>query len=426
MNVLILTPDAVGSTLLQRLLTIYMQFQTFDKPVINLHELTNGLESYYSDVFNQMVLGKPQKRSYHQSLPEIQNLLNDTKHYKTSRLAKYHIDRRNDSIAHQSDFYEYLNQNFFIIATRRKNVLEHAISWCVNTVTKKLNVYHPGEKISTFIDLYQNPIHISPEALVQHLNQYQKYVVWSEQFFKISSVFCYEDHLPTIERYILNLPVFAGQTQIGWKEKFDISFNDWNMLHHLTSDLESLAVNQPEALKFFTTQQHSNSVDLLDFQDDKIICNQYNQVKDPSWPTINSYSEFNNLSTWIKDECVNVHQLTAINWNSAQLALSTFTSSSDAEFIKSNKTQYKDASGAIDRMQELGILVTGIPIKKQTLAGKKAMVKNWNECIEVYNKWTEQWPDLGQPMTTDSVDQQIKLEQHLWHTGPNDLTKFLT
>ena len=77
-------------------------------------------------------------------------------------------------------------------------------------------------------------------------------------------------------------------------------------------------------------------------------------------------------------------------------------------------------------MQELGILVTGIPIKKQTLAGKKAMVKNWNECIEVYNKWTEQWPDLGQPMTTDSVDQQIKLEQHLWHTGPNDLTKFLT
>jgi hypothetical protein len=39
MNILILTPDAVGSTLLQRVLTMYMQFHEFDRPVINLHEL---------------------------------------------------------------------------------------------------------------------------------------------------------------------------------------------------------------------------------------------------------------------------------------------------------------------------------------------------------------------------------------------------
>ena len=49
MNVLILTPDGVGSTLLQRVLTISMQLHEFDRPVINLHELTNGLEKYYSD-----------------------------------------------------------------------------------------------------------------------------------------------------------------------------------------------------------------------------------------------------------------------------------------------------------------------------------------------------------------------------------------
>ena len=45
MNVLILTPDRVGSTLLQRVLTVYMLRQGFDKPVINLHELTNGLKN---------------------------------------------------------------------------------------------------------------------------------------------------------------------------------------------------------------------------------------------------------------------------------------------------------------------------------------------------------------------------------------------
>lgn len=58
MNVLILTPDAVGSTLLQRLITIYMQFYEFDRPVINLHELTNGLEVYFSADFNQPIVSK--------------------------------------------------------------------------------------------------------------------------------------------------------------------------------------------------------------------------------------------------------------------------------------------------------------------------------------------------------------------------------
>lgn len=59
MNVLILTPDRVGSTLLQRLITIYMAAHDYDKPVINLHELSNGLMKYYSPTFNQEVLGKP-------------------------------------------------------------------------------------------------------------------------------------------------------------------------------------------------------------------------------------------------------------------------------------------------------------------------------------------------------------------------------
>lgn len=74
MNVLILTPDRVGSTLLQRLITIYMTAHEYNKPVINLHELTNGLMKYYSPTFNQRVLGKPNDGKpwgYYQSLNEI-------------------------------------------------------------------------------------------------------------------------------------------------------------------------------------------------------------------------------------------------------------------------------------------------------------------------------------------------------------------
>ena len=56
MNVLILTPDRTGSTLLQRVLTVYMQINNFDKPVINLHELINGLAKCYSNVSGKIIL----------------------------------------------------------------------------------------------------------------------------------------------------------------------------------------------------------------------------------------------------------------------------------------------------------------------------------------------------------------------------------
>lgn len=77
MNVLILTPDAVGSTLLQRLLTIYMQFHEFDRTVINLHELTNGLEVYFSPDFNCPIVSKRRVENwgYYQSLERIVELL---------------------------------------------------------------------------------------------------------------------------------------------------------------------------------------------------------------------------------------------------------------------------------------------------------------------------------------------------------------
>jgi hypothetical protein len=155
MNVLILTPDAVGSTLLQRLITIYMQFSQYDKPVINLHELTNGLEKYYNESLKQEVLGKPKIWGYHQSLEEIVSLLDSADHYKTSRLAQYHIRNRQDSLADQLSFYQYLNDNFFIVSCRRHNVFEHVLSWALTKVTKKLNVYSPEEKISSTFHLYK-------------------------------------------------------------------------------------------------------------------------------------------------------------------------------------------------------------------------------------------------------------------------------
>ena len=117
MNVLILTPDAVGSTMLQRVITIYMQLHEYNKPVINLHELTNGLVKYYSPDFNRVLLGKQNGAwGYHQSLKEVVELLDSVDHYKTSRLAQYHIKNRQDTLEQQIPFYKYLTDKFYVIS----------------------------------------------------------------------------------------------------------------------------------------------------------------------------------------------------------------------------------------------------------------------------------------------------------------------
>ena len=128
-----------------------MQFHQFDRPVINLHELTNGLVKYHNTTFDQDVLGKKNESwGYHQSLEQIVELLSSVTHYKTSRLAHYHIRNRQDTIADQKSFYQYLNDNFYIISCRRHNIFEHSLSWCLSKITKKLNVYNDGEKIDNF------------------------------------------------------------------------------------------------------------------------------------------------------------------------------------------------------------------------------------------------------------------------------------
>ena len=183
MNVLILTPDRVGSTLLQRLITVYMNMHEFDWPVINLHELSNGLIKYYNSAYQREVLGKPNGRAwgYYQTLEEIAELLHSTDHYKTSRLAHYHIQNRADSLAQQLPFYNYLNENFFIIQARRRNLLEHALSWCIFNETKRLNVYSHADKVQTLSALYQSKITVDTGIMINYLFKYQAYLEWLDE-----------------------------------------------------------------------------------------------------------------------------------------------------------------------------------------------------------------------------------------------------
>ena len=364
MNVLILTPDSVGSTLLQRLLTIYMQFHEFDQPVINLHELTNGLRRYYSPEFNREVLGKFQSpdQQIYQSLGEIVSMLDSVDHYKTSRLAQYHIRRRGDAMTEQAPFYQYLNDNFFVISCRRDNLFEHALGWAINGVTKKLNVYTHQDKIQSFFDLYRNPITVDAEGLRTQLDKYRDYINWCSEHFVVNSYFHYDRDLSRIEEYILDLPVFCSQKQRRtWQSVYGQEFADWNRCHYMASNVGGLAATAPQALLEYTATKPGTDLVL---------------------PTKKSIIDAMSVS--------------------------------EREYLRHHTANYVKATQSIQQMERLGIVASGIPIKKQTLRDKRLSVKNFDQCLEVYNNWISRNPNMSQQLTHEQINNQIELEQHAW------------
>jgi len=419
MNVLILTPDAVGSTLLQRLITIYMQFHHYDRPVINLHELTNGLVRYHNDHFGHDVLGKKaDKWGYYQSLGEITELLHSVDHYKTSRLAHYHIRARADTIADQVPFYKYLNDNFYIISCRRHNIFEHALSWCLNKVTKKLNVYSGTEKIDTFFDMYRNGIELDPNSLLQTLNAYKDYIKWCNDHFDVANYFFYEEHLPNIEKYILNLPIFAQQPQqLTWHDNFGIQFNKWNMCHYVSSDLGTLALDKPETFAQLADQARTYILGNADH----VLISDYKNVREPTWPVVNTMEDYESLPQHIKDEVEQKHGISVgtntslISHTELNKSLIELLPKEHQEFLQHNQETYDQSIKSIHQMVTNGIIVSDPPIKKQTLAEKKHIIKNYQHLLTVYNQWIEQNPDLGRPLDNDTLDQFADLERARWN-----------
>ena len=399
MNVLILTPDAVGSTLLQRLITIYMQFHDFDKPVINLHELTNGLEKYYSPEFNREIVSKSRVKNwgYYQSLEDVVKILSEVDHYKTSRLAQYHIKNRNDPIDHQIPFYRYLDENFFVIACRRHNIFEHALSMAINKITKKLNVYNHKEKIDAFLDMYLEPIQIDEQVFVNQLDSYQNYLAWSTDHFNISSFFYYDQNLKNIEKYIFDLPIWPrSQPRVTWKEKFGITFDDWNRCHHIPSDLSIINQMSSQDRRLITQQAPQHAVGF------------YQKYALPEWPAVHCFEDLHTLPDNIKtqwQEMQNSHADRNIACLQPDLA---------QKFMQQNMQGYQNTESAIKRMQELDIIVSPPPIKKQTLQEKIAMVRNADSCLDIFNDWAQRNGHESSVLSPEAINEQIQSETNFW------------
>jgi len=393
-----------------------MQFYEFDRPVINLHELSNGLAKYYSPEFNQELLGKKEDAwGYYQTLSQVVDLLDSVDHYKTSRLAHYHIRRREDSLKAQIPFYNYLNENFYIISCRRKNVFEHALSWAINKVTKKLNVYSPGEKIESFLNLYKDKLVIDQENLLKSLNDYKDYISWCEHF-EIASYFEYEKDVPNIEQFILNLSFFLDKQKIKtWNDVYGITFEDWNKCHFYTSDIGSIALDNTKNYYNFVNQIQSVKSDdrFLSWESEAIT--NYNNVANESWPKIDNPLQLHELDNCIKEELKKVHNID-IHKISGSYALSNHLPKTQLDFLLKYKNEYINALDSMHKMTKLGIITSPPPMKKQTLAEKKLMIKNFDQCLVTFNNWADKNVDIATPLQNDSLNEQLNNENNYWRS----------
>jgi len=354
MNVVILTPDGVGSSLLQRVLTVHMNASNFDQNVINLHELTNGIERYFSWTFNDYVLGKNFDLGYSQSLENIIESLDSVSHYKTSRLANYHINRRQDSIAEQKKFYDYLNKNFFVIAAQRKNVFEYGLNWGLKSTTGITNAYTHSQKLEQLYKL-RNGVTVPKQQFVSHLENYKNYLSWVNLNFNVNSFFIYEDHMPQIDNYINNLDFFSTKNKKSWEEISGVNWQTWNKCHKLLSDA------------------------FLASRGDLLLENLSSKNSMP-------------LST-VRDHLPIVEK----------------------DFLDKNLKKYTQGINHIEELVSNRILTTNIPIKMQTLVEKRLVTKNFTELVDVYNNWANE--NNFDAVTYDNLLYQANTELLAWYSN---------
>tara|TARA_B100000470_G_C19758532_1_gene377172 strand:+ start:201 stop:1133 length:933 start_codon:yes stop_codon:yes gene_type:complete len=244
MNILILTPDSVGSTILQRLITIGLNIEKV--PVTNTHELVNGLE------LKNGVATKNFDLEYTQTLKQITDVLNksskDTQ--LVSRFAKYHIDARNDNLAEKKKFFSFLDRFYQKkIMCVRENIFEYAMSWSIRNESGVLNVCQKQDRKKVL-----QVSKVNEKYFIKKCQEYVDYQYWMEKYFTNVEKVSYED-------MITNTDVLIEQL-IGYKDTFKKKFgmplsiilrNEYKFFNSLTSknDIQILTKKEQRALYLY-------------------------------------------------------------------------------------------------------------------------------------------------------------------------------
>jgi len=207
MNFLILTPWAVGSSIIQRILTLAFYLKNIS--VVNTHELVEGIE-----VKNGMLLNT-NKKEYSQSLEQITQILKQysSKTILVSRLSKYAIDNRKDSLQDQKNFFLFLD-NFYSkkILCIRENIFEYALSWSIRNKSGLQNIFNKNDKEKVL-----QVSEVDEDYFLMKCYEYVNHQKWIEQNFKNIKKISYENMVTNTDNVIEEL---TGIEKDMFKQKF--------------------------------------------------------------------------------------------------------------------------------------------------------------------------------------------------------------
>jgi hypothetical protein len=92
-------------------------------------------------------------------------------------------------------------------------------------------------------------------------------------------------------------------------------------------------------------------------------------------------------------------------------------SAGDKQFLQHHTSKYIASYKAIDELVQHKIMVTGIPIKLQTMMEKRRLIRNFDQCAEAYNNWVKQ-NGVGDPYTNADIKKIESDEISTWHSMP--------
>ena len=315
-NYLILTPDGVGSTYLQRALTVYLHSAGLD--YWNTHELLNGLDLLDGN------LRKDWNLEYSQTIPEICGLLESTSNSLVSRIAQYHIyGRLKNKKENYQQFYNACNKKFDKIFYCIRDPFEYALSWSIRERTNTLNVYSVKERINIHGEDIKQTIDL--EYFNRKLEQYSNYEYWAEDNFNITRAVNYDDNHGDVDSMMKELTGLDHNVE----DRLGISLQEYSTIRYMTSMY-------------------------MQTKDKKYLCN--------------------------KDQAAGATQL--------------------KKFIQSlvpNK------------------LPNEIPVKMNTMQDKQKRVINFDEAVEVYNKWTTT-TNSHMPISQEDIARVISTESKIYAT----------
>jgi hypothetical protein len=315
-NYLILTPDGVGSTYLQRALTVYLNSAGLD--YCNTHELLNGLGLLEGNLYKDFSLW------YSQTLPEICGLLESTSNNLVSRIAQYHITNRlRKNKENYQQLYDACNKKFDKIFYCTRDPFEYALSWSIRYNNKILNVYSIKERIKVHGEDIKQTLDLG--YFNRKLEQYSAYEYWAQDNFNITRAVNYDD----IHRNV------------------DGMMKELTGLDHNVEDRLGISLQEYSTIRYMTSMY-------MQTKDKKYVCN--------------------------REQAAGATQL--------------------KKFIQSlvpNK------------------LPNEIPVKMNTMQDKQKRVVNFDDAVEVYNKWTTT-TNSHMPISQEDIARVISTESKIYAT----------